>query len=180
MNMRGKKGQFYLLAAIVIIGVILGFAGISNYSKKKEDVKIYDIGDELGIESGEVLDFGTYNQYDESGMKNLLVDFNAMYTDYAGEGKNVYYVFGNKDKITIAGYSELIAGTISVDYGSTSGPSVLIISEKGYITEEFNPKGNKIIVTIEGNEYEFELKQGENFYFVISQEIGGEKYIATG
>ena len=39
--------------------------------------------------------------------------------------------------------------------------------------------GNKIIVTIEEIEYTFKLKLGENFYFVIFQEIGGEQYVIT-
>ena len=55
------KGQFYLMAAIVIIVVIISFAAVSNYAKKKAEIKIYDLGDELGIESEQVIDYGTYN-----------------------------------------------------------------------------------------------------------------------
>ncbi len=40
--------------------------------------------------------------------------------------------------------------------------------------------GKKVIVIIHGVEYVFELEKGENFYFVISQEIGGEKHVVTG
>ena len=50
--MRGKEGQFYLAAAIVIIVLIVSFAGITNYIKRSEPVRIYDLKDELGIESG--------------------------------------------------------------------------------------------------------------------------------
>jgi len=60
--MRQKRGQFYLIAALIIIAVIIGFAGISNYIQKKEVIKLYDLGEELGIESQNVLDFGTYNE----------------------------------------------------------------------------------------------------------------------
>ena len=54
--MRQKRGQFYLIAALVIIAVIIGYAGISNYLEKKESIKLYNLGEELGIESENVLD----------------------------------------------------------------------------------------------------------------------------
>src|SRR3989344_4139149 len=54
-----KNGQFYLLAAIVIIAIIIGFASVSNYIKNKSSVTVYNLRDELGIEGAQVLDFGT-------------------------------------------------------------------------------------------------------------------------
>jgi hypothetical protein len=36
-----------------------------------------------------------------------------------------------------------------------------------------------VVVRIEGIDYQFKLKAGENFYFIIWQEIGGEKHVVT-
>ena len=169
-----KKGQFYLIAAIIIITIILGFAVISNYSKKQSSIKVYDLAEELGIESRKVLDFGTYKEYDETEMSELLGNFIQSYIDYAGEERSLYFVFGNYDKITVVAYKDLTSGELSLE-----GESPLIITQGEHISEEFFPKGNKVEIIIDGLKFEFKLKPGENFYFVIFQEIGGEQHVIT-
>ena len=158
--LRNKRGQFYLIAAIIIIAAIIGYAAVSNYLGKTESVKLYNLGEELGIESENVLDFGTYNELDSSEMETLLMNFIESYAAYVEEGIEIYFIFGNPDKITVIGYKDL--------------------EEVPSISAEITASGKEVIVTINGVEYSFKLEQGENFYFVISQEIGGEKYVVTG
>jgi len=158
--MRQKRGQFYLIAALIIIAVIIGFAGISNYIQKKEVIKLYDLGEELGIESQNVLDFGTYNEYNQEQMQDLLEDFIASYAEYIEEGIDISFIFGNYEEITIITYQELAVNPT---------------------TETFEPfPGGRVTVIINGTNYSFRLRPGENFYFVISQEIEGEQYVVTG
>jgi len=38
---------------------------------------------------------------------------------------------------------------------------------------------NVITVTLNGVNYEFELKTGQNFYYIVSQNISGERYVVT-
>ena len=156
--MKQKRGQFYLIAALVIISIIIGFAAVSNYLQQKESIKLYNLGEELGIESENVLDFGTYNEFDETQMENLLKDFIETYADYIEEGIEIYFIFGNPDKITVIGYREL---------------------EEVPFISVYTPSDTEVIVTINSVEYIFKLKKGENFYFVISQEIEGEQYVIT-
>jgi len=158
--MRQKRGQFYLIAALIIIAVIIGFAGISNYIQKKEVIKLYDLGEELGIESQNVLDFGTYNEYNQEQMQDLLEDFIASYAEYIEEGIDISFIFGNYEEITIITYQELAVNPT---------------------TETYEPlPGGRVTVIINGTNYSFRLRPGENFYFVISQEIEGEQYVVTG
>jgi len=156
--MKQKRGQFYLIAALVIISIIIGFAAVSNYLQQKESIKLYNLGEELGIESENVLDFGTYNEFDETQMENLLKDFIGTYAEYIEEGIEIYFIFGNPDKITVIGYREL---------------------EEVPFISVYTPSDTEVIVTINSVEYIFKLKKGENFYFVISQEIEGEQYVIT-
>jgi len=172
--MKTKRGQFYLIVTIIIAATIVGFAAVVNYSEEKSSVKIYDLGEELKIESENILDYGIYNELDETEMENLLINFIGNYSEY-GEEKDLYFIFGNREKIIVVAYQKL-AGEIYVDAGN--GNSQLTISE-GTGTQEFYPSANEIIVTIKETEYKFELKKGENFYFVISQEIEGEQYVVT-
>ncbi len=174
---KSKKGQFYLIAAIIVIVIMIGFVTTSNYSKKKSITKLYDLKEELGIESGEVLDYGTYREEPEQ-MSELLKDFTQDYIDYAGEGRELYFVFGNYEGITVVTYQDLVEKTISLDIGE--GDSPLLITKGTYVSEKFIPKENLVKIKINEVEFEFELKSGENFYFVIFQEIEGEKHIITG
>ena len=175
---KNRKGQFYLIAAIIIIAIIIGFAAIKNYTQRKEVIKLYDLGEELGIESKNVLDYGTYNEFNENEMEDLLTDFVEGYANYTAEGKNLYFIFGNSKKINVMAYQELNT-TIYVGVGGEM--SLIEPGEKQpFYPAEGQDIISKVIIAIEELIYEFELKYGENFYFIIFQEIGGEEYVVTG
>ncbi len=156
MRCKNKKAQFYLVAAIVLVTVTVAFITIANYSQKRTPVTIYDLGEELGIESQNVLDYGTSQGGD---METLLTNFVEDYKVYAGESKNLYFIFGTEGDIQIKAYQDLIDVSEGIEYTEGAG---------------------QIVVTIEDIEYQFDLGEGQNFYFVISQEIDGEKYVAAG
>ncbi len=176
MREGNKRGQFYLLAAIIIIVITIGFAAISNYSKKNTSTKIYDLGKELEIESMRILDYGTYSSLNEVQMVRLLEGFIEAYSNY-GEVEKIYFIFGNTESITVIGYQELITEEIQVDVGR--GVSPLQITEGSPTSAQYFPRGNKVKIIINDVEYEFKLNSGENFYFVIYQEIEGEEYVIT-
>ena len=237
MNLkRGKKGQFFLIAAVVIIVVVVSVITVSNYTQKKQDVKLYDLGEELGIESQNVLDYGTYSELNEDQMKILMENFIKNYVSYIEAKKNIYFVFGNSKKIYVVGYQEIANESVCVNVNSGGqkcdagqcigwgycrqsevqcGSHCCDIGQKcengeckpgagtctslqvqcgsnccnvctPYLTigqtQEFpatNGDISKVVITIAEIEYQFRLKYGENFYFVIWQEIGGEKHVVT-
>ena len=166
--MKRKRGQFYLLAAIVIIVLISGFAAVSNYTQKKSSIKLYDLKNELGIESGEVLDYGTTTG--DYQLENFL----DVYDAYAGEGKNISYIFGDEDGVSIFTYTDIPTGEVGV------GESSVSTSRRESVESNPPPTDNKIEVTLpDGSVYEFDLKEGENFYFIISEEVGGEQHVVS-
>jgi len=174
-----KRGQFFLIAAVVIIAVIVSIVTITNYTQQKDVVRLYDLGEELGIESQQVLDYGTYSELNETEMKDLVENFIVNYVSYIEEDKNIYFIFGNKYKINVLGYQQIqeedVQVCLNVD-GNGCNPYITIGK-----TEEFSKgeKIEKVTIVIDTVEYQFELTEGENFYFVIWQEIGGEKHVVT-
>jgi hypothetical protein len=169
-----KRGQFYLIATIIITAIIVGFAAVVNYSEEKTPVKIQELGEELKIESEKILDYCTYNNLDETEMENLLINFIGNYSKYSEE-KDLYFIFGDRSKITVIVYQES-GEEIYVDVGD--GNELLTMSG-GTGKKDFNPILNEVTITVKGTEYNFEIKSGENFYFIISQEIEGEQYVVT-
>jgi len=176
-----KKAQFYLLAAIIIIVVISGFAAVSNYAKQRSSIKLYDVRDELGIESGKVLDYGTLQgEYIETneGEEHIIDHFTEKYNEYAGEGKEIFFIFGSSKKVTLITYGNASQGDIQLIAGSTQ-PITQEIPKKQIIKQTITPEGGKVTVKIGEDEYPFELKPGENFYFIISQQVGEEQVVVT-
>jgi hypothetical protein len=153
--MRGKRGQFYLLAAIIIITLIVGFVTLQNYSYGKTSVKLDDLKEELAIESQNVIDYGT-SSHDDWDIQ--LEQFIESYVNYAGAGKDLYFIFGDSGSLQVKAYQNLK------------------LVDAPLITTE----GGEIFITIDNIEYKFDLLDEENFYFIVSQEIEGEKHIVTG
>ena len=166
-----KRGQFYLLATIIIIGLIFSFAAVINYSQEKT-VKNFDYLEyELNIESENVMDNALFNNKD---IKETLINFTKIYSNYS-EADNLYFIFGNIQNITIAGYQKLNNGKIFVNVGS--GNQELGLSKDVYNSKDFFNSQEDIQVTVNNVVYDFSLSPEENFYFILSKEINGELHV---
>jgi len=178
--MKNKGGQFFLIAAVILVVVIVSVITISNYTSTREEVKLYDLGQEMGIESQQVIDSGTYSGLDSEEMALLMENFAKNYVNYIEEDKNIYFVFGNKEEIRVLGYQEIEPEKVCI--GLNNEPvDCNIAMEK---TQTFSSNKNeidKVVIKIgeapNEYDYQFRLKPGENFYFVIWREIKGEKHV---
>jgi len=177
---KNRRGQFFIIAAVVIIVVIISVVTVKNYTKKTDTVKLYDLGKELGIETQNVLDYGTYSELNDSEMKTLMENFVKNYVNYIEEEKNIYFIFGNKQKINVIGYQEINSESVCVtlDEESSCTP-YLVMGETQEFSSSSGDEISKVVITIADVDYQFSLQEGENFYFVIWQEVGGEKHVVT-
>lgn len=147
-----KGGQFYLLAAIIIVGVFVGVVALSNYSFKKTSSEISSIGDELRYEGERVLDYDSKNSAEE------FYDFAANYSGYVGSDFEIYYIIergGNQEVFT---YSE----------GQRSN------------VESYSVEGSVLTLSVDDREYEFGLEEGDDFHFLIIEEKEDERYVVQG
>jgi len=168
-----KKGQFYLLTTIIIITIIVSLITVSNYSRERSNIKFNYLGEELEIESEKVLDYGIKNN---KNLKELLENFTRDYSDYS-DTENSYFIFGDENEVTVTGYKKLSSGAIFINAGS--GNETLNLNKGEYNSRDFLNPAESIKVTVDGVRYDFILRSGENFYFIISKEINEEKYIFT-
>ena len=176
-----KRGEYYLISAVVIIMVLIGYVVISNYSRIVGYTKTYDLAEELEIESANVLDYGIYNEYIEiEQMQNLLEGFIEAYSEI-GEIEELYFIFGNAEQIVFMGYQQLqdeILIKVAIDEEEYHPLQIgkKAVEHKAFTGEE---EIKKVKVLVGEDEYEFELEEGENFYFILSQVVKGEKYVVT-
>lgn len=189
--MRNKRGQFYIIGALIIIAIIAGLAATANYSKQKRFNELYDLGEELKIESEKVLDYGVYNKLDEIGMNELLTNFTKIYSKYKGNKRDLFFAFGNKEKLIIAGYVGENSGEIEKSEVLKKVKLKIPGQDTEYETLNINSQGNytykeylldnhkKIILNVEEINYHFELGEGDYFYFIIAEKINEQHYIVT-
>jgi len=69
MKKGDKRCQFYLIAAIIISGILISLAYLANYSTKNVSYEAEEIAKELKIEAEYVLDYELKND------KEVLDDF---------------------------------------------------------------------------------------------------------
>ncbi len=174
MVKRGDKtGQFYLIGGIMIAVVIIGVAVVSNYVRRESGIDISDLKDEIKIESSYVMDYALADELGQSEFKDLLINFTDAYKDYFRGEKSHYFIFGDQNEMTVAGY-QTEDHSVSLNNESVTG------SEGDFEKSIIPGEAEDIILEIDDNSYSFPISGGKNFYFVISQSAGNEEHIITG
>jgi hypothetical protein len=153
--MKNKKGQFYLVATIIIIGLVISLSVMTNYSTKTDSYSIEKVAKELSIEGQKVLDYDSLHSSDSK-----FGDFSMKYSAYAGEDKDIYFIVVDE------------SNGIEEAYKYTNGEKVNLSGDLVV--------GQNIKFTLDSKEYNFKLEDGENFYFVLVYDKGGERYVYTG
>ncbi|MBR9706479.1 hypothetical protein GOV14_05565 [Candidatus Pacearchaeota archaeon] len=177
--MQNKRGQFYIIGAILIVIAISGIAGINTYAIYKSNPRtITDLGSELREESLHIVEHGIYNG---KNLKDLIENFtDQKYSHYflqKTQGTDIVFVYGNKKDLYAAQYKMQSTGTVSATIGgSINWETVGSFSEITKIDTTTLP-GNKLKVKLLEKQFTFELKDNEMFYFVIAKDENGERYI---
>ncbi len=151
IKIRNKKGQYYLIAAMVIITILSVFISTSNYSKIVSQENINKEGESLQIESEKLMDYILLNGDEKN--KDFIKD----YKKYLGENYRIYYLIKKEDLIL---YND--------EFNKMEGDYL----------KETNKKIN-IQIPIKENElinYSFNLKKGNNLYYIMIKEKGEEIY----
>jgi hypothetical protein len=169
-----KRGQFYLVAAIIIVLVIFGLVAINNYAgvEEKESV-VFDLGNQLGVESGSVVNFALYNKNDTP---SLLEEWARLYVNITREAEieNWVFVYGNPTNITILTFTNGSSGSVLIGYDG----GYLAVVVKDIKINKNTVYGDYVNVTFGNFTYNFNMKSGQNFAFLINK--GGYVTTTTG
>jgi hypothetical protein len=174
-----KRGQFFLIAAIIIIGLIIGFAtAVNSVRVGDRNEAFYDLADEVGFETKKVLDYGVYQI---ANTETLMKGFLENYTDYIAT-EEVLFIFGNEDSLDVLYFENLVIGSV----GISVGPAPTIVPIQDYVDQTETAEvihdlsDNKVTVKIKEINYEFKLRKGQNFFFIIIKDQDDERFVAKG
>ncbi len=170
-----RNGQVFLMAAIILAGILLTLTRITNRSTSKNEPEVfYDLSEEIDFEVKKVLDYGVI-----SGGQNLGTMASELinnYNEYISR-EDVVFIYGNRSDVSAIYYQNL-NNLNAVSLGSISAPVNIVLASQTPVQVKLLSSINSVAtITINNIEYNFNLKSGQNFYFVLIKKEGGEKYV---
>ena len=172
--MLNKRGQIFLIAAIVIISIVVGLVTVVNVVRVgSENKAFYDLADEVGFETKQVLDYGVYNAQDTNA---LIEEFLIKYANYIAQ-ERVLFIFGNQTNVTGLFFNNTQVGGVGIGYGTI--PGFITIRDITGEEAEVSIVDSTVIVLINEIPYIFDLKPGQNFFLVIIKDENEESFVAA-
>jgi len=172
-----KRGQFYIIAAVILISLIYGLTAVENRASGTGNIaRFYDLSDNFGKESVKIVDHGVYSKNSQAEIERKLYDFYQNYTEYAlarDPDVSIIFVFGDKERAIVGrlNYSEATAHLFGLENESEA---VSARSNELKVPSIESVSGDRVIVQIDGERKEFDLKNDESFYFVVMSKKGKE------
>lgn len=177
--MKNKRAQFYLVAAIIIVLAISGIASVKTYAViKSEPRKIQDIGSELREETTRIVDYGVYSKENLTKVLNNFTDSEfAPYFLKKTENTNIVFIYGDAIELYSVQYLPENTGTVYATLGGASSEWYPVVSYANRTKIDTTAGLTNVTVTALGKDFNFEVRENEMFYFLITQEKDGEVYI---
>lgn len=166
-----KKGQFYIIAAVVIVIIVLGMAGVSNYISVKDEPKsFYDLGENLGLEGAWVIDQGIYTNI--ANLNQRIEEFSQQFGEYiaaTGEDFELVIAYGSRDTGKVKKYVKDSSGGVKSELGGV--PTYRIVEQEIGDLSDVNE------VIVKDTSYDLNINENENFLFVMTTSRDFEKYV---
>ncbi len=170
-----KRGQVFLMAALIIAGILISVVRISNESTTLDEPEaFFDLSDEISFETKRVLDYGVINA--EPNISELASQLLSNYSEAIGN-QDVAFVYGNAVTGVYAYYYQSIQVVAVTLFDGVVVP--ITIQSGSQIEAEYSSVSNTATIRIDGVDYTFNLKPGQNFYFVLAKDEGGEKFVTV-
>jgi len=128
-------------------------------------------------ETTRIIDYGIYSKAD---LNDLLNSFDEEFSEYflkKTEETNIVFIYGNKTELYSVQYSDEYTGAVFATIGGASptwDASEPIINRTEITTKII---GDTIIVNILDRNFDFVVKEGQVFYFLITQAKDDEIFI---
>jgi len=174
--MKNKKAQFYIVAAILIIAAVSGIASIKNYAiSETEPRTIQEMSSELKEEGPRVIEYGIYSG--DSEIEDFTQNKFSPYFLQKTQNTDIIFIYGDKDDLKAVKYNPENTGDVSSTIGGITWNFNDVEASELDITSKIS--NDKLIVNVLEKDYEFNIRDNKNFYFIISKKEGDEKYVET-
>jgi hypothetical protein len=165
-----KRGQFYLVAALVIILIMLGVTEIYNkVTSTNESDKAESLVREIGFEASKIIDNGAFLSLPKS---NITANLNSTLEIYAlnNPDTEIAFVYGNSSEIKFTQGFSVYYSLQKVNNGN----------QRVLKTLDLTSNMNLATIKLDENDtYVFNITNGQNFFLVTKIRRGDERIVAT-
>jgi hypothetical protein len=196
--MKSKRGQFFILAAVILVSILASiFLYTNEVFLQESSGSIESLKKEISGETANVIDYGLYSGEDRleefigNMSENLLVRSNPEMIFFYGNSTELKILnIGEEDiQININNIQNRCPG-IKNDITPQLGLgdmelgiqlSLEDLNNRDLICNlSLGSSNNHLNFTINETEYSLPLNTNKNFYFIIKQVVGDQVYVATG
>ena len=166
-----KRGQFFLIAGLIIISIILGFGVVYNVANTpKSDTKLPALAKEIKYEAVQTIDNAVYKSTTADGDNNIKINLQSLGKFYSTSHSDIDFVIicERKNKKFFGLYFSREQRQNGIDFSNN-------------ITEN-KENGNDIkyiTINFAGQNYIFNNLDGRDVFVIVDKENENEKYIAT-
>jgi hypothetical protein len=193
-----KRGQFFLLAAVVIAVVVVSLGATTNRAVVGDEPdSFYDFSYEVKREAGEVLDYEIYSNI-EGGSLDEFVQLLASEIRDRDPNANFMFIYGDNTEMNLRNYgkAEAFAGGASIPGASESAISTIctgghcqdvdeVISDfdegAGYVQLGANELSgdDDIVVRVGGQDFSFPISEHRQVVFVMQKGVNDESFVSV-
>ncbi len=176
-----RRGQFFLIAALVIITIIIGLSSLQVSTKvSRENTRIFDLTNEIDLEGKSVVDHGVFVGKTPAQVQEHIAELMDYYVN-ANPGMNITVVYGDSESYTIVKGVEKSTGSITIGRDTTIPITKIVIvatsgscggAETCEVQVQTSDESEPVVLTIE---------ERQNFYVVIvdAPEGTGERTVTS-
>lgn len=173
-----KRAQFFIIAAFVIVGIIIGLSAVYTAIKVQQEERwVYDLSKEVNQETAQVINQGTIAEVNEIELENRIKGLFNNYSDSYPDSE-IVVVYGKGGDNKLALYYKCKENTISVEgAGITScikekEPRDLVVEGEVEGTR-IEKTGNKVKIDLNGTQVgNIDATEDSYFYIVIKSTRG--------
>jgi hypothetical protein len=173
-----KGAQFYLIAAVFIVIVLISLTSLSTYIVLKAEPKtIDDITTDLSRESYSIIEYGVYNKEE---IDDLLTKFSGddvgdYFLKKLGDTSNIIFIYGDASGLNILQYNQQVVGKVNL--GSAGWQNYKNFATIKKISSDELVGKKSIEVELLNSVYPFEIRNNEMFYFIVASQRDGEVFV---
>lgn len=175
-SIRQKKGQFFILAAVIIASVIYGMNATKNIlsgSDKPED--FFLLGEQISEELNNVIDYSIV-----SGNDNVsdFINKTVFYINHTKAPTEIVFIYLNNGNISVENHAKNDITSIYAT-GFSACPTISDCSTFSGQNNSYalNSYSGIVNVSIGSENYLYDLSRGSKSYIVLKRTVGREVYI---
>ena len=197
ISKKRKQAQFFILAAVIIVAVIITLASLTNYATVGEKPKkFYDLSDNINLEGAKLIN----SQLSQGkNPQEAIGNMTEIFRDYMGKDPeataDLVIITGNSSNIDIMVINETTTGGIRVSFGPAQtevyrgSQLISTLTSAGDNTETEVSLSKELVLLISKEQIKITLPgeikqnitltQGQNFVFFLTKSTEFETYVES-